>query len=270
MPARTSKVISLHDYDESINMLIYGDSGVGKTVFTGTGGADMLILGLESGLIAAKRQGSRAKAWPVKTWQDVEDCYLFLRDTNHGFKWLGIDSLTDMQEKLLRHILNRAIEEKKDRDPDIPAIQDHQKWQNMLKRFVNDFNDLPINVCYTALAMRRENEEAEDIMLPLILGKDYEISQAICGKMHVVGHMAKQVIGTGDDRKAQRRILFEHIPPYFAKDRYDCLPRYMSTPSIPKIEELIDKSGGVKKPQNSPVRTRTRATSATARRRRAQ
>lgn len=264
--SRASKVISLHEYDESINMLIYGDSGVGKTVFGGTA-ENALMLGLESGLISAKRQGSKAKAWPVETWQDVEDCFLFLRDTNHNFKWLIVDSLTDMQEKLLRHILDRAMEDKKDRDPDIPAIQDHQKWQNMLKRFVNSFNNLPINVCYTALEMRRENEEAEDLILPLLLGKDYEISQSICGKMHVVGRMAAQVIGSGDDRTKKRRVQFEHIPPYFAKDRYDCLPRYMMSPTIPKIQELIDKSGGVKAPAASAARTRTARTPAARRRR---
>lgn len=271
MTRRNSNIIDLRDYDESINMLIYGDSGVGKTVFAGTA-EDGLFVGLESGLIAAKRQGSKCKAWLVNEWQDLEACYKFLRDNpDHGFRWVQIDSITDMQEKLLRHILDKAILENKNRDPDIPAIQDHQKWQNMLKRFVNSFNDLPVNVCYTALEMRRENEEAEPINLPLLLGKDYEISQIICGKMHVVGHMSKKVIGDGekDARKTMRRIQFEHLPPYFAKDRYDCLPRFMPSPSIPKIEKLINDSGGVKTASATPARRRTTTRAASTTRRRA-
>jgi AAA domain-containing protein len=273
VPARTSKIIPVTKYQESINMLIYGDSGVGKTVFCGTGERS-LILGLESGAISAGRQNSSADLWPVKSWQDVEDCYLYLRDNAHPYKWLHIDSLTDMQEKLLRHILGKAVAARPNQDPDIPAIQDHQKWQNMLKRFVNDFNDLPVNVCYTALVMRRENEEAEDLMLPLILGKDYEISAAICGKMHVVGYMSSKVVGdesNEEKRRKVRRILFENVPPYFAKDRFDCLPRYMPSPTIPKIEELIAKSGGLKKSSARPTSARPRAASRTsaARRRRA-
>jgi len=262
-----SKIIPVTKYDECINMLIYGDSGVGKTVLCGTG-EKSLIIGLESGVISAGRQRSTADVWPVETWQDVEDCYQYLRGTpNHGYGWVHIDSITDMQEKMLRHILDTAIEENKSRDPDIPAIQDHQKWQNMMKRFVNLFNDLPVNVCYTALEMRRENEEAEDIVLPLILGKDYEISQAICGKMHVVGRMSSKVTGSGDERKVQRRIQFEHIPPYFAKDRFDCLPRFMPSPTIPKIEKLIDESGGVKHKPAVPARRRASTRSAASRRR---
>lgn len=265
-----SKAIPLSAYDESINMLVYGDSGVGKTVFGGTAG-DALLVGLENGLISAKRQGSTAKAWIVKKWEDLEECYKYLRDNpNHGYRWVCIDSITDMQEKLLRYILDGAMADNKNRDPDIPAIQDHQKWQNMLKRFVNSFNDLPVNVCYTALEMRRENEEAEPLNLPLLLGKDYEISQTICGKMHVVGHMSTKVIsGKDDTRKTMRRIQFEHIPPYFAKDRYDCLPRYMPNPTIPKIEQLIEASGGVKKPTTAPARRRSSTRTAAARRRRA-
>lgn len=253
-------IIKLEAYDESINMMIYGDSGVGKTVFGGTSGG--LILGLESGVISAKRQGSTADLWPVTAWEDVQNCYVWLRDNpNHGYSWLVIDSITDMQEKLLRWILDRAVRDSKGtRDPDIPAIQDHQKWQNMLKRFINQFNDLPVNVCYTALEMKRENEEAEDLILPLLLGKDYEISQIACGKMHVVGRMSKKVIGKDDGRKTIRRIQFEHIPPYFAKDRYDCLPRYMVDPTIPKIQKLIDESGGVvHKTRTRSVRTARRA-----------
>lgn len=266
--AAKSKIIKVVDYDESINMLVYGHSGVGKTVLCGTG-EKSLILGLESGAIAAARQGSTADLWPVKSWEDVEQCFLYLRDGAYAdYKWCHIDSITDMQEKLLRKILDDEIEKKADRDPDIPAIQDHQKWQNMLKRFVNQFNDLPLNVCYTALEMRREDEEGEDIVLPLILGKDYQISQAICGKMHVVGRMSKKVVGTGDERKTQRRIQFEHIPPYFAKDRFDCLPRFMGTPTIPKIEDLIDASGGVKHRAAAPARRRANTRTATARRRR--
>lgn len=260
-----NKIIRVVDFDESINMLVYGDSGVGKTVFCGTG-EKSLILGLESGVISAGRQGSTADVWPIETWMDVEECFKFLRDSRHGYGWLHIDSITDMQEKLLRYILDKNIAENKNRDPDIPAIQDHQKWQNMLKRFVNAFNDLPINVCYTALEMRRENEEAEPLNLPLLLGKDYEIAQTICGKMHVVGRMSKKVSGSGDDRKTLRRIQFEHIPPYFAKDRFDCLPRYLANPTIPKIEKLINDSGGIKKTPATPARRRTTGTPARRRR----
>jgi phage nucleotide-binding protein len=258
--ATRSDIIDMDDYDESINMLVYGDSGIGKTVLAGTA-PKALFIAIESGVIAAKRQGSKAKVWPVKTWEDVQRAYIWLRDNpNHGFEWVVIDSLTDMQEKALRWILDRAKADNSNRDEDIPAIQDHQKWQNMFKRFVDQFNDLPVNVLYTALEMKKEDEEANDVVLPLILGKDYGISQAICGKMHVVGRMSKKVLGKGDERKTVRRILFEALPPYFAKDRYDCLGRFFPNPTVPKIQAAIEGSGGV---GEKPVRTTKKKKSTT-------
>jgi phage nucleotide-binding protein len=256
---KPAAIIPLEKYDESINILVYGDSGIGKTVLGGTA-PNALMLGLESGLISAKRRGSKADAWPIHGWEDMQQAYLWLRDnSDHGYAWIVIDSITDMQEKLLRWILDKAVSDSKGtRDPDIPAIQDHQKWQNTLNRFVNQFNNLPVNVLWTALEMKRENEEAEDIVLPLITGKDYQICQMICGKMHVVGRISKRATGKGDDRKTQRRIQFEYIPPYFAKDRFDCLPRYMPEPTIPKIENLINESGGIQKRQPAAA-TRTSA-----------
>jgi hypothetical protein len=261
---KPSAIIPISDYDECINMLIYGNSGMGKTVLGGTA-EQALMIGVESGLISAKRRGSKADAWPINLWEDVEKAYLYLRDNpNHGYKWVVIDSITDMQEKLLRDILDRAVADSRGaRDEDIPAIQDHQKWQNKLKRFVNNFNDLPVNVLWTALEMRKENEEGEDIILPLLLGKDYGISQTICGKMHVVGHLNKRVLGKGDDRKTVRRIQFEGIPPYFAKDRFDCLPRYMPNPTIPKIQQIIEESDGIHKKPPRQVATRRRAATRT-------
>lgn len=262
MVARTASIIDLSEYDECINALIYGNTGVGKTVLGGSA-PDTLILGIESGLISAKRRGSTAKAWVVNDWTDIEKAFIWLRDhPNHGFRWVVIDSITDMQEKLLRWILDRemAAGSAKNRDEDIPQIQDHQKWQNMMRRFVNQFNSLPVNVLYTALEMRRENEEGEDIILPLITGKDYEISQIICGKMHVVGRMSTRVKEDGPNKTVSRRIQFTNIPPYFAKDRFDCLPDYMPAPTIPKIEKIINDSGALKKKAAATRAPRTRRT----------
>lgn len=242
-----SQLISLDEFDESINMLIYADSGVGKTVLAGTMPRG-LIIACEPGTISAKRQGSKVKVWKVETWNDVELAYQFLEDNPEMFDWVSIDSLTAMQELMLRWILNRANEKNSERDLDIPAIQDHQKWQNMLKRWVNDFNDLPVNVLWTALSMRQENEDGEDLVLPLLLGKGYQISASICGKMHAVGYMKVASVKdkTTQEVKQVRKILFKNVTPFFAKDRYNCLADktgWMRDPSIGKIQQFIEESG---------------------------
>lgn len=244
-------IIDLEDYTESINVLIYGDSGVGKTVLAGTA-PKCLILAVEPGTISAKRQGSKAKMWPIKHWSDFEQAYNFLRDNPDAFDWVVIDTATAVQTKALRAILENAVKQNPSRDPDIPAIQDHQKWQNIMKRFVVDFNELPINVIWTAQAMRKEDQEGDDLVLPLLLGKDYEISSWFCAQMHVVGYyglktLTKKKKGKDNEEVKEkvevRRLLVQPAPPYFAKDRYDALGKWVDNPDMPTIIDMIESSG---------------------------
>lgn len=236
-----ASITVLDDFDESVNMLVYGDSGVGKTVLAGTS-PNALFLATEHGVISAKRQGSKAKVWKCDSWDDIEAAYRWLlSNPDHGFDWVVIDSLTEFQQHLLRWILDRAVKENASRDPDIPAIQDHQKWQNMYKRFVRQFNDLPVNMLYTATSFRKSDEEGDDLILPDILGKDYGMSQWTCASMHVVGYLARRKVKSKGSAEAVevRRLLCEKTGPYFAKDRYDVLVPYVDSPNMPAIANRI-------------------------------
>jgi hypothetical protein len=77
-------------------MLIYGSSGVGKTVFGST--ADkVLFLDAEAGMMSVKdKKIDRVK---IKTFQDVIDSYNFLKSGQHEYKTVVIDSLTEIQKK---------------------------------------------------------------------------------------------------------------------------------------------------------------------------
>lgn len=246
-------IIKLDEFDESINMLVYGDSGVGKTVFAGS--ADrVLFLGTEKGTIAAKRQGSTAEVWPINGWEDVREAYEFLA---HGgselYDWVIMDSVEEMQNLALRWILNAAVAENTSRDLDIPAIQDYQKWQNMYKRFLRMFCDLPVNVLFTATTLRSENEEGEQIVLPNLQGKGYGIASWTCAQMHVVGYLSVQRRGKGDDKELWRRLQTQTVPPYFGKDRYNCLGTYndkgacikpyLDNVTLAEVTKMISHSG---------------------------
>lgn len=260
---RPDAIISLSEWDESTNMLIYGDSGIGKTVFGG--GAD-LIIGVEKGAVAAKRHGSKADLWPVKDWTDLQKAYAYLKKNPSMYPWVSIDSITEMQQKALRWILAKefkAAGTESNRDIDIPQIQDHQKWQNMFKRFVALFCDLPQNIVFTALPLRVEDETGTDMVLPDLSGKGYQISQWVCGQMSVVGHMKKvrKKDGVDDNNEPQfkevRRFRFQYSPPYFAKDRYDVLGKYWDDPTLAdidaRIREGIDAPETTRKPASAKV-----------------
>jgi hypothetical protein len=233
--AGSPSIISLEDFSPSINMLLYGVSGVGKTVLAGTA-PKALFLGIEDGQVSAKRRGSKADLWPVTGWQDLSDAYDWLYENSDscGYQWVIIDSVTVMQKLCMRGILDRVSAENAKRDPDIPAQADWQKYYNMFDRFVTGFCDLPINVLFIASEMRHENDEGEQQILPALVGPSYDPmreSEKLCAAMMVVAHMRKNVIGGGknlEEAKTTRQLLFEGMPPYFAKDRYDVFPRLVT------------------------------------------
>lgn len=241
-------IVDMNDLDETLNVLLYGDSGVGKTVWGG--GAD-LIIATEKGLVSAKRQGSKAKAWPVESWADVQAAYEWVEDKcAEGVlgtrNWISIDSAPEMQQLLLRSILDKAVAQNDERDPDIPAIQDHQKWQNMFKRFIRLFNDLPVNVVWTATPMRVENEQGDPLVLPDFQGKGFGISSWVCAQMSAVGFMKKVTIKVVPKDKSKepynkqvRQIHWQATGEIFAKDRSDMCGEYTRDKGLREIEVLM-------------------------------
>ena len=58
----------------SVNILIHGDSGSGKTTFAGSGrdnGKNDLILAIENGTVSAARSGSQANVLQINTWEEL-------------------------------------------------------------------------------------------------------------------------------------------------------------------------------------------------------
>lgn len=231
-------ILDLEDTIESINMLIYGDSGIGKTVFTGELNERLLILSTDTGgTTSARRMGSKAKLWHIKTWTDLLAAYEYLEDNPDAFDWVSIDTMTEMQTLCLRHILELAVKSNAQRNPDVPQIQDHQEYQNRFKRFVDLFNALPINTIWVAHVMTTEDDEGDDVKLPLLHGgKSWiKIARTTCAKMNVVGFMELRE----DDEEDVRRIYWQPKPEFFAKDRYACLGKFTDNIPFSRIEKRI-------------------------------
>lgn len=217
---------SLEDFNESINWLIQGDSGVGKTVLASFA-PQAIFLSTEKGVVAAQRVGSKARLLRAPDWEHVE-ASLDWADENLGLDdWMIIDSLSKMQILLIRWWLKIQNAENEARDIDVPQIQDHQKWQQMFMRFVDRIVDANYNTIFITTSMHKEDAEGDAMVLPAITGKDYAIANYVCAAMDIVSHLAVAPHSTknGDDPTV-RRLLNETYPPYFAKDRYNVLPRW--------------------------------------------
>lgn len=255
---RKPQIISLEEDDDFVNLLVYGRSGVGKTVFAGSANKVLFLAPEDDGTMSAKRLGSKANKIKIKSWKDLQRAYEWLYDEpDHGFEWVCIDSITEMQNMLLRTILDEVVKKNPERDLDIPAIADHQKWQNMFKRFVKAFNALPVNILWTALVRAEEDEEGDPFLTPSIQGKGYAMSQDIASYMTSYGCMQIKRVRNPDfddeedvskenpKYKKVRRITWEDTGPIQGKDRTTVLAPYTQDMNLQQIHELI-QSGGEK------------------------
>lgn len=183
------------------NILLVADSGWGKTVYALK---DKRVLVLapgaeDDGLESAARLGTDADQIEVDEWEDMikanDDLW-----SDDGIEWLQenydtlvVDSLTEMDSMIMRYIARMTRDKKlaKDTDPDDPWIDDYGKRNILLERMVRSFNDLPVNVFYTALPRTAEDPDGKEFMVPMLGGNkatDYRFSMKIAALMTSFGY----------------------------------------------------------------------------------
>lgn len=222
-------IIALQDEDEYYNLLIYADSGVGKTVF-GCSDDDVLVVAPEdNGTLSAKRFGSSALKWKVEKWEDIAQAYKWLEQQDPiPFNWVFLDSLTEMQSMCMRSVLDEALKMNPARDPDVPQIGDWQPYYGKFERMVKLFNNLDVNVLYSALQQDEENEDGEKVVLPMLQGKGTQFAKKVASWMTSFGHMRvarkKGEVVDGEQQWEEFRVIqWRASKTVMAKDRTRCL-----------------------------------------------
>lgn len=251
MPSKLPpQIIDPPNYKEHLNLMVFGPTGCGKTIL-GAQAPKILIFAVEPGVISAvkwmkkNRPGRKDfKIWNVNKLQDLVDGYEYLRDSlDEGscpFEWVMIDTATKTQYRLWREIMTVLVEKHPHRDEDVPDRGEHFKMQLKMKRMVSDFNELPINVIWTAQPMNADLEgEDEERVIPLIEGKDGAISASIAADMDVVMYMRRMKVkrkGEASGRLIRRLYTQHHI--YWCKDRFDVLPATLDDADF--VKDIIE------------------------------
>lgn len=259
--ARPSSIKSVKGKKAYVHMVLVADAGWGKTVLSGTAPKCLFLVCDPEGTVSAASMGSEADEWEIKTFDDFDEAYLWLRDEGHKeYEFCVIDTVGGAQRILQRSALEVSYKANPaKRDPDVPSMDVHQKAQIQTVKMVMQFNDLPMHIIYTAHPMRLEDGEGEEFILPYVHGGKGEVAQQVHGHMNIAGY------GTWreKDGKQVRRMYFTHTGPFRGKDRFTRIGRYMDEPTIPKIMAKI----GDATPRNgtAPARRPARKTAARSR-----
>lgn len=260
--ATEKKGLSLSDFEAAImdlegssefkNIMIYGDSGCGKTVLAGGLPGRVLHLAGEPGYISAARLGGKGKVRVVPDTATADAAIRWLENGNCAkFDWVNVDGLSTMQTKFLLGYAAEAFDANplKRAHRNLPDKPDYFNSQNFVKSWVSRLVDLPCNVLFTAHAMRTFSDDGELLVYPQIQGKGYEVSNYVSGLMHAVGFMRVAIPEKGPVKGQQvRRILWQRAvdgetdTTYFAKDQFNALGRFTDDLRFPEILKMIDDS----------------------------
>lgn len=204
----------------SVNVLVHGDSGVGKTVFAGSGrgrGEKDLIIAVEkNGTISAARSGSKANVIQVSTLDEFYEIITAIEDEPDRFEWVTVDSITKLQDLIWSHILDEATGKNPSRSKFKKELQEYGEAQERLKEIVERLNNSDANILWTAVSDLATDENGNEFKMPSIHGKQGALAAWICAQMDTVIYLSVVARQNG---KLGRLFQFDKTPEAYAKDR---------------------------------------------------
>jgi phage nucleotide-binding protein len=203
--------------NRGISFIIYADPGVGKTTLAATlPEEETLIITCEAGL--GPLLGTKHIVFNVlQTIKNnniekvMEALYKTLRTTDHPFKNVVLDNLSEMEQQLILNLTNL-------RGKQTPEIREYGDASYKMKEWLHLFRDLvfqDINVIFNAwefpFEMRNSSGVVETRTYPLI-GK--KIAPQACGIVDVVGQLEC------NEKTQNRRVLFGQNKQYITKCQF--------------------------------------------------
>lgn len=221
-----------------INMLVYGDPGVGKTWLGGSASdvedmGPVLYIDVEGGTLTLREHFPLVDVVRVQSWSDMAKVYNALKKGEGGYRTVVLDSLTEIQKFSMETIMRDLVAAEPDRDPDVPGMREWGKNINQLRTLVRRFRDLPMNVIFTALSATDKDGKTGKMFTRVNLSG--KLSGEVPGFVDIVMYMYVKE----KDGEIQRLLLTGATDKVTAKDRSNKLPPVIEQPSMSEIHKLI-------------------------------
>lgn len=232
------RVSRVKDRPKTVNMMIYGDSGAGKTRLLGSCDAvpemrPILIIDVEGGTLTLSTTYPEAEIVRVQSWQEMQNLYDELHKGDHPYRTVGIDSLTEIQKFSMYQIMKDVVAKDGDRDPDIPGLREWGKNLEQIRRFVRAFRDLPMNTIFTALQVTSKDPKTGTVTTrPGLPGK---LSSEVAAFLDIVTYLYVKNRKEGDEIVRKRFLLTGATENQVAKDRSGRLPLVIEEPTMREI-----------------------------------
>lgn len=250
----TLNIQKLTDRPRYANMLIYGESGVGKTTFAATAPRPILWLDSEGGT-ASIGDTSDIFVAKVDSLDTFREAVVYLQQNEGKFKTVVIDSFSETQAHILKEVMRAVVKNDPTRDEFLPQFQEWGRVTGVMREIARAFRDLPLNTIVTALT----REDTDDLTgrvkirprLSPTLADELPAFMDVTGYLYTVTAKGGEVGSGGvdaesdDEKKAPevvRNLLLQPTGKYAAKLRAPSgsnPPTHLKDPTFDEVVKLL-------------------------------
>jgi len=216
-----------------IKMLLHGMSDTGKTYLTSRlhlEGIRTLILDAEGGMRSATAETEVAE---INALSDLVEAYRFLRDSEHDYQCVVIDSITEVQLQIVNWLVRDYQSTGKGISNNELGTLEIGGWNALSEKFrhaLRSIRDLPMDVVFTSLTrLTTKSDDGESMYLPMLYGSKTPFE--VVGWMDFVGYTERKEVRKKDSEgkvfiEPSFAIRFRRGNQIFAKCRGGILDTY--------------------------------------------
>lgn len=138
----------------------YGRSGSGKTTLSSTFPKPILLLDIMDKGTDSITDVEDVGVWDVTSWDDIEEIYYFLKENPDEYKTVVFDTITQLQQLCIEHV--GGGKNKRPGDWGSLSRREFGEVSGLIKDWVINFRDLPMEVVFLAQERVTTQEEAEN------------------------------------------------------------------------------------------------------------
>lgn len=214
-------------------VLIYGDSGVGKTVLAATLGQDIILVDAVDGWVSLRNHPSllsKVRRVRYEGLSQLDTLADMILDGTLTCDTLILDEASAIATFDLDTVL--AARSKKDvsKDPNVPTQPDFFANTERCRRVYQRLIKLPINVVFVSHI--REDKDDRTGVVTKRPGFTPKLRTTIEQAMHLVAYMTAVEVKKGDETEYERRIQTMPSRGISAKSRIGGLPFVVENPDL--------------------------------------
>lgn len=235
-------IIPVSEASPYCKVLVYGRNGKGKTRFAASGPNTLILDINEEGTKSVRSYD--AHVFLVKKWEQITWAYWFLREGDHNFQTVVIDTMTQAQKLCMKAVLK----ESEDRDPNRPpSTPDRRAWGQMselMRPVIFNYRNLPMNVvfvCQERVDRGSDEDEGGDIRARYVPDLSPSVRGDAMSAVEIMGRVYRRGVRKGKGRREktvwETRMLVGDHEDYETKDRTGQLGYIVREPTMDMMIE---------------------------------